>query len=74
MNNMRMLIETEKRIRIEVREIECVPKDADMLIFFAELALRRDDVSALEESLSKRTGKKCVVVDNRVEKIVSIKA
>ena len=69
---MRVLIEHDDGKLVEAREIESVPPTADTLIFFTRIALRRVDLEQIEKQLSKKTGKRCVVLDSYMEKVVGV--
>jgi len=69
-NKMRLLVETDDKALIEVREIENVPPDADMLIFFTACVMREQDLVSLKNQLIEKTGKRCVVVDSRIQKVI----
>lgn len=69
---MRVLIEQDNGEVIEAREIESIPPVADTLIFFTRVTIRRADLESIEKQLSKKTGKRCVVLDHYIEKVVGV--
>lgn len=69
---MRVLIEQDNGAVVEAREIESVPPAADTLIFFTRVSMRRVDLETIEKQLSKKTGKRCVVLDHYMEKVVGV--
>lgn len=69
---MRVLIEKDDGALIEAREIESVPPAADTLIFFTRVSMRRADLENIEKRLSEKTGKKCVILDHFMDKVVGV--
>lgn len=69
---MRVLIEQDNGEIVEVKEIESVPPAADTLIFFTRVAIRQADMERFEKQLSEKTGKRCVVLNHYVEKVVGV--
>lgn len=69
---MRLLIERDDGSIVEVREIESTPESADTLFFFSGYTLYPSDMDAMEEALSRKTGRRCVVLDRKIEKIMGI--
>lgn len=57
---------------VEARGIESVPPAADTLIFFTRVAVRRADLENIEKKLSEKTGKRRVVLDHYMEKVVGV--
>ena len=69
---MRVLIEQDDGAIIEAKEIEGISATADVLLFFVNCFMRRIEETCLEEVLSEKTGKKCVVLNSSIEKVVGI--
>lgn len=69
---MRVLIEQDNGAIVEVREIEGVQPDADTLVFFTQIAMRKEDLEALENRLSEKIGKTCVVLDHYIQQVVGV--
>lgn len=69
---MRVLIEKDDGALIEAREIESVPPDSGMLIFFGQYAMKNERMKELEEELSKKTGKICIILPAYIDKVVGI--
>ena len=69
---MRVLIERDDGILVEAREIESIPPDADTLIFFTRVFMRRADLENIEKRLSEKTGKRCVVLDRGMERVAGV--
>lgn len=59
---MRLLVETDDSAVVEVGEVLCVPADADILVFHSSVHLKSGDLARLEESLTKKTMKRCVIL------------
>lgn len=69
---MRVLIEQDDGRIIEAREIEGVPASADILLFFMNYYIATKDAIQIEESLSARIGKKCIVLSYPIKQVVGI--
>jgi len=70
---MRILIEQDNGEIVEAREIESVPTDSGILIFFGQYAMKNDRIRDLEEELNKKTGKTCVVLPAYIDKVIGIR-
>lgn len=73
-DRVRLLVEKDDGAEVEVLEIRCIPPDTDTLVFRSCLNLRRNDVEIMERELSKKLGKRCVVVSQHVRAITGIKS
>ena len=70
---MKMIIERDDGSKVEVREIESIPADAKALILFVQPLMRQKDIDEMERSFTEKTGKRCVVVDGRIQRVLSVK-
>lgn len=59
---MRLLIEKDDSAIVEVKDICSIPSDADVLVFHSSVHLKSDDIARIEEFLSKKTMRRCVVL------------
>lgn len=69
---MRVLIEQDGGELVEVRDIKSVSPAADILIFFTKAFMRQADLEQLESQLSNITGKRCVMLNPCIEKVVGV--
>ena len=69
---MKIFIEQDNR-KIEVREIESINPDSDLLFFILSRSLiLSEDVEKLEKVLNDKTGKKCIVLDGTFRKVLGL--
>lgn len=69
---MRILIEQDDGAVVEAREIESVPPGSGILIFFGQYAMKNERMKELEEELSKKTGKICIILPAHIDKVIGI--
>ena len=69
---MRILIETDEGRTFEARKIEGVPPGTDTLILLGTMAIRKPDLESIEADLSRKTGKRCVILPPYIEKVIGI--
>lgn len=69
---MRILIETDEGRTVEARAIEGVPPGTDTLVFLGSVAMKKIDLEELEADLSRKTGKRCVILPPYIEKVVGV--
>lgn len=69
---MKIFLEQNNR-KIEVKEIECINPDSDLLFFMLSRSLiLSEEVEKLEKVLSEKTGKKCIVLDGTYKKVLGL--
>ncbi len=61
---MKLILEKDEGIQVEVRDIVNLDKDSKILFFFLNGHFREQDIINIEESLSSKTGRKCIVLDS----------
>ena len=61
---MKLYMESDNGTRIEVKEISSINPDAGVLIFFISRRLRYEDLAMLQEELSTRTNKHCIILED----------
>lgn len=61
---MKLIIEKDNGTRVEVSEINLLDADNNILFFFLNYRLREKDIEVIEEKLTSKIGKQCVVLDN----------
>ncbi len=71
---MKLYMEDNNGIKIELKEIDSINKDDDVLLFI----LNNDNISVdlartLEKRWSEKIGKKCIVVPSIVGQVIGIK-
>lgn len=66
---MKLIAEKDDGTQIEIKEIGNVPKSCSMLLFTTSYMLSKSDQKAFEDCLTKRTGKKCILLPNCIDKI-----
>lgn len=70
---MKLILEKEDGIKVEIREINTLEKGSNILFFFLNTHLRKEDIEAIETELINKIGKRCVVLDSIfVNKIMGI--
>lgn len=70
---MKLLLQRDDKSIVEVKEIEGLNKDSEMLFFFLNCLMRPEDIKNLEILLSKKIGRKVVILDAAFkEKALSI--
>ena len=57
---------------IKVKEIETINENSECLIFSLKCRIREEELMRMEEMLTLKTGKNCVVLDYLVDKVVGI--
>lgn len=60
---MKLILENDG-VQVEVKEIEAINANSEMLFFFLSVHIRKPEIEALEAELFKKTGKKCIVLDS----------
>lgn len=68
---MKIYLEDDNGKRTEIKSINGIPSNTDMLIFFSEVAMKPSYEDEVAMSLSLKTGKKCVVV-SRMKDVIGI--
>ena len=66
---MKLYIEDGNR-KIEVKEIEQV-SDGEILFFMLNNAYRPEDIKQMENDLTTKINRKCIVLDARFNKVLS---
>lgn len=69
---MKLLLQDDDNVMTQLRDIQTVSPESKVLIFFINYAIRSDSLKTLEDSLSEKTGMKCIVLDSRFEKVVGV--
>jgi hypothetical protein len=57
---------------IELKEIETLNKDCDVVFFMLNRMLRQEEIERYEKYMTDKVGKKCIAVDCGVNKILSV--
>ena len=66
---MKLYIEDDNR-KIEIKEIEKV-SDGEILFFMLNSVYRPEDIKQMENELTTKTNRKCIVLDARFDKVLS---
>ncbi|MGJ9383227.1 hypothetical protein [Salipaludibacillus sp. CF4.18] len=66
---MKLFIQKEN-VNVEVREIQSLSKDSEILFFFLNGNIRPQEIDALEQSLSLKTGKKVIVLPSILKETI----
>ena len=69
---MKVYIENDNGARVEVKEIEAVNLNSDLIILMTDMRLMLRDKEIIEETMSEKMGKKCVVIDGMFTKVLGI--
>jgi hypothetical protein len=69
---MKLFLENDSGSRIEVKEIESLDKESDMLLLTMNVRMRTTDIESIEKYMSAKTGKKCIILDSMFDKVLSI--
>lgn len=67
---MELFIRKDNGNTIQVKEMTTLDKDCKMLFFFIQHIVKPDDIRAMEEVLSEKTGKKAIVLDARFSETI----
>lgn len=66
---MRLLIEKDDGELVPVKEIESVSPDSSILLLRLNVCFSKDNLAAIEKSMSEKTGKTCVVLPIGIDKV-----
>jgi len=69
---VKLLLQDDYNVMTQLRDIQTVSPESKVLIFFINYAIRPDNLKTLEDSLSEKTGMKCIVLDSRFEKVLGV--
>ena len=61
---MKLFLEKDNGEKIEIKEITGASENSKTLFFFLNFHLREKDIEVIEENLTSKIGKQCVVLDN----------
>lgn len=61
---MKLFLEKDNGEKIELKEITGASENSKTLFFFLNFHLREKDIEVIEENLTSKIGKQCVVLDN----------
>lgn len=60
---MKLILQNNDNSTVEIREIESLDKNSEMLFFFLNTRLCETDIKKIENDLSNKIGKKVIVLD-----------
>lgn len=70
---MKLFIEADNGELTELREIDSIPQSCDVLLFFSNRCmLSNAQKDEMEKAMTDKIGKKCVLIDGNIEKVVGI--
>jgi len=61
---VKLFLEKDNGEKIELKEITGASENSKTLFFFLNFHLREKDIEVIEENLTSKIGKQCVVLDN----------
>lgn len=71
-NEMKILIMQDNGAMVEVKDIEGINNNTDILLFKINSRIRREEIDQIGRMLSAKTGKTCIVLDAMYDKVMSI--
>lgn len=69
---MKLYFKDDDGKEIEVREIDKLDKDSDVIFFMLNIRLKHEDIRYYEEYMTNKVGKKCIVINSDINKILSM--
>lgn len=70
---MKLFLEKDNGEKIELKEITGASENSKTLFFFLNFHLREKDIEVIEENLTSKIGKQCVVLDGMfADKIMGV--
>lgn len=69
---MRLLLEKDDGAVVEIRAIEGVPSDTNLLLMQTAFVMSARDTIALENKLTEKTGFTCVILPRAIDKVIGI--
>ena len=70
---MKLFLEKDDGTKAEIREINTLNKDTEILFFFLNSHYRKEGIESIEMELKNKTGKQCIVLSSVfVNKIMGI--
>ena len=69
---MKLYLEKNDGTMIELKEVETIGKECDIVLLMLKVRLNLIDQEKIEEIMSEKMGKKCVVLDSMVDRVLGM--
>lgn len=69
---MKLYLEKNDGTKIELKEVETIGKECDIVLLMLKVRLSPIDQEKIEEIMSEKIGKKCVVLDSMVDRVLGM--
>ena len=69
---MKLYLEKNDGTKIELKEVETIGKECDIVLLMLKVRLNLIDQEKIEEIMSEKMGKKCVVLDSMVDRVLGM--
>lgn len=69
---MKLIIKDDNGHETELKEIETLNKDSDIVFLMLNVRLRTEDIKNYETFMTNKIGKKCIVLNNDIAKLMSM--
>lgn len=69
---MKLYLEKNDGTKIELKEVETIGKECDIVLLMLKVRLNPIDQEKIEEIMSEKMGKKCVVLDSMVDRVIGM--
>jgi hypothetical protein len=69
---MKLYIKDNNNNEIELKEIDTINKDCNVLLLLMHHRLMPEDINRIEQRMTDKIGKRCVIIDSVIDKVVGI--
>ena len=69
---MKLYIKDDDGKEIELREVETLNKDSDIIFLMLNVKLRQESLKQYETYMTNKVGKKCIVLNSDITKVLSM--
>ena len=69
---MKLYIKDDDGKEIELREVETLNKDSDIIFLMLNVRLRQESLKQYETYMTNKVGKKCIVLNSDITKVLSM--
>ena len=69
---MKLYIKDDDGKEIELREVETLNKDSDIIFLMLNVRLREESLKQYETYMTNKVGKKCIVLNSDITKVLSM--